>query len=71
VLRRFWMAGWLALLGVVAGLLDFVPGATGDELVPRAHQLDVTIANLSSFVADTSLVHVREHQIAGTRFHLA
>jgi len=71
VLSCSWVSRWLALLGVVAGLLSLVPVAIGDELVPQAHQLDVAIANLSSFVADASLVRVREHQIAGTRLHLA
>ena len=63
--------GWLAVIGVITCALLRVSVATGDEFAPHPHQLDVEIANLSSFVADTSLVRVREHTIAGTRFHLA
>ena len=63
--------GWLAVIGVIACALLRVSVATGEEFAPHPHQLDVEVANLSSFVADTSLVRVREHDIAGTRFHLA
>src|SRR6266446_3687130 len=63
--------GWLAVIGVITCALLRVSVATGEEFAPHSHQLDVEIANLSSFVADTSLVRVREHNIAGTRFHLA
>ncbi len=65
------VSGWLALLGAVADLLSLIPVATGDEFVPRAHQLDISLDNFSGFVARTSQVHVRENTLTGSRFRLA
>src|SRR2546425_8475025 len=63
--------GWVALIGCIAFSVLRVSGAASEEFAPPPQQFDVEIANLSSFVADTSLVRVREHAIKGTRFHLA
>lgn len=71
LLRLSCVSGWLALLGAVAGLPSLIPVATGDEFVPRAHQLDISLDNFSGFVARTSQVHVRENTLTGSRFHLA
>jgi hypothetical protein len=66
-----WLAHrWVALIGCVTVSVLRVSRAAGEEFVPSPHQLDLEIANLASFVADTSLVRVREHAIEGTRFHL-
>ena len=70
-MRFSWVSGWLTITGVITGLLGLVPGATGEEFVPHAHQLDLTVDNFSGFVARTSQVHVRENTLTGSRFHLA
>src|SRR5713101_2611937 len=62
---------WVALIGCITVSALRVSGTAGEEFAPSPHQLDLEIANLASFVADTSLVRVREHAIEGTRFHLA
>ncbi len=67
--RLFAPHSWLVLLFLVGTVVPVSAGAD-EAFAPSPHQLEIEIANLSSFVADTSLVRVREHTIAGTRFHL-
>src|SRR5919198_3203490 len=62
---------WVAVIGFIAFAALRVRVAAGDEFEPHRHQLDVALDNLAGFVADTSLVRVREHKIAGSRLHLA
>ncbi len=66
----FAVRGWRAIIFLACTVLPVSAGAD-EAFAPRPHQLEIEITNLSSFVADTSLVRVREHTIAGTRFHLA
>ena len=63
--RDTWIVRWLRLLGLAAGLLGLVPLATGEEFTPQAHQFDLTLENVSGFVARTSQIHVRENTLAG------
>ncbi len=63
--------GWGAILGLVAWVVLSGSGAAEEAFAPHPHQLDLDLANFSSFVASTSAVRVRENQIAGTRLHLA
>src|SRR5262245_11317451 len=69
--RLLWARGWRA--GLVFFACTVLPVKTGadEEFAPYPHQLEVDLANLSSFVAGTSLVRVRENKVSGTRLHLA
>lgn len=61
----------IVLLGIIIGSLGLVRAACSHELIPRAHQIDLTLENFSGVVAPTSQVHVRENLLKGTRFRLA
>jgi hypothetical protein len=62
---------WVAVIICTAGVLGSLSAAAADEFTPHPHQFDLTIDNLSSFVAGTSLVRVRENKVSGIRLHLA
>jgi len=68
--RDAWLVRWLGLFGLTVGLLGRIPPAVGEEFTPQAHQFDLTLKNVSGFVARTSQVHVRENTLAGSRFRL-
>src|SRR5712692_1305348 len=66
----FAVRGWRAIIFLACMVLPVSAGAD-EALAQRPHQCEIELATLSSFVADTSLVRVREQTSAGTRFHLA